>query len=210
MNGPSSIQSITQRTAVNAAFGAPLTKCLSASVPCDPGTASAIACLDVACGPAAVGRRIGTIHINAINRMLTGWALSHVGQKCRERSAPAIAHHDSATAVVLKSRSIRIFTAGSHVAPRDVFTCVRQAMRRVLFTTDTPTLAPARGRDTVAKIGRRCQCLPSAVAFAMPFQARIWVGAFFGRAHDKAAKSLSGYVDAVSAHLQDFTLLGAN
>ena len=72
--------------------------------------------------PAAVVWLVVAIIVATINRIAHRRAWSHVCQERLERVEPALAHSDSASAVVLKSVCLRISATLKHLLPNAVFT----------------------------------------------------------------------------------------
>lgn len=88
--------------------------------------------------------------------------LTHIGKKVLERVLPPLADRDAATAIVRKSRDVRIRASVPHVEPTRVFYAMPAPMR----ATSVPRVAPATLRPArVQSVGSDDRFL-SAIAAA--------------------------------------------
>ena len=104
--------------------------------------ASLIKALLLRRGPSAIARFVITIGVDAINRVLAGWARPHVGVEGGERFQPADADTHSTPAVPRKVLARDARAAVDQTSPRAEFHRGRQAMRGFRaqhVSLDTPT-----------------------------------------------------------------------
>lgn len=100
--------------------------------------------------PTAVTGFVVSIHIDAVNRMFSGWAWSHIVQKGRKTSAPLVAHGDASSAVVLIT---------------EIETAFPDSRPDIIFTRDRRTINSRSMRATSCRshFGRQ-----ASAAFRMP------------------------------------------
>ncbi len=124
--------------------------------------------------PHAVFWAVWAIVVNALNRVPSRWARTHVLNEIF-KGLPTLARGDAARAVVLEIFGSRIGAAIDHAGPDSMLARARSAMRAQsfgvalskLFATD----AAARQAATVQKVGSSNQLGPPAVTHADPSRA---------------------------------------
>lgn len=146
-------------------------------------------------GPTAILRRVGAVVVNALDGMLNGWPLPHVGIEVLERVEPAVAH-DNATATIARiGWNVRISASGLDMCPTAVLRRLDHAVRGVSHTDSLPLQAAAALSVTVSKMPATGNYLVSTIASAFPH------GATFGRMgiskHRKPTVSLPSHVNHV-------------
>lgn len=106
---------------------------------------AAVAGLFLASRPSTVVGRVGTIVVNAVQRVQSGWAPSHVSQKHCKVAAPTVTHHNSATSVTPPGCGTRIDAPFVHVGPNSVFRCAGAPVFRVATAGHVHRLANVDG-----------------------------------------------------------------
>lgn len=136
-----------------------------------PGTASdrsgvvmAVLRLLVARGPAAIAGFIGTVVVDAIQRMHWRRAWPHIVQKRREIGQPALADRDPSAPVPGISGGKSVSAALFHGQPRAIFT----AHGRAMFGDDCPVQAPAALMFAARQVMSMRDTLMAAVAATQP------------------------------------------
>jgi len=115
------------------------------------------------CGPTTVFRRITSIVIYAVNRVIPGWSWPHIFKEVDESVFPLPSITYSNTAIVV----IKLFCFGSlsiaapnHVTPDVMFRATSHAMSAILFANKLFLFATARNYLTVPKIAvLNCFCV---------------------------------------------------
>jgi hypothetical protein len=123
--------------------------------------------------PTAITRHVVTVVVDAVKRVLAGWAASHVGQERRERFLPAVTDTDASRAVVLEPNVIRIAAPSLHALPDFVFgrrlPARTFAVTRVRAATTVISASASATQDaTSAKLSTDCSTRPAAIASAKP------------------------------------------
>jgi hypothetical protein len=122
--------------------------------------------------PDAVVGLVSAIVILPLDRMSRTGPWPHVGQEVLEALPPAITYSDSARAVILISRSLRVGAARVHTDPREVFWRLSSpaalSMLCVFVGGDFAAQAPARLHGTLQKVMLPQRLLCSAIAAAKP------------------------------------------
>lgn len=80
-------------------------------------------------GPSAVTRFVIAVYVNAVNRMLRGWARPHVLVEVLERLQPPIAHRDATTAIPREVFLRHSGATADHPGPRSILTALRESVR---------------------------------------------------------------------------------
>jgi hypothetical protein len=146
------------------------------------------------CGPAAVGRLVVAVVVDAVNRMAWRRLAAHVCQKVLVRLAPSVADSDPPASVSVKPVIMRVGAAHYHRAPRPKFSgdstdsCV--AMRRHPLAQLVLVEAPTAHGVAIAKAGAVNHALSSTIASAQPI--RSTMKALGPRKNCIASESLSG------------------
>lgn len=110
----------------------PICQSTCLTVPGDLAIRSRIVSLFRASGPFAVFGTIVSVIINSVNRVVFAGLLSHIGVEIF-KSEPAIAHRDSATAVMPKRPLVGVSTSGQHCSPNPVGRTTTHTMSRFAF-----------------------------------------------------------------------------
>jgi len=92
-------------------------------VPCQQAGITSIAILNTPKHPSAIGWFVIAIVIDAVDRMLRRWSLTHIGKECRVGVAPSLANTDAAPAPETVAFGSRIRAALDHLGPAIVFGC---------------------------------------------------------------------------------------
>lgn len=171
-----------QTIIVNMEFACPLRNCLDTSVEFIQSFHASIQTLFASRSPMAVFRTVGSIIVNAINRVIARWSWPHIFIEISE-TIPALADRDASSSVALVSMGFRIETAFPNAAPDDVFgTCVvlaRLSMRQGRRMIETP----AATRSALAFQ----QVISQHVAF-LATHARAWIFRHAFRGDKRRAK----------------------
>lgn len=69
------------------------------------------------CRPSAIFWRIRARTVNTFNRVVWRRALAHVGKEIWKRETPALAHDDTATAIIRVYSTVRVIAAGMNPKP---------------------------------------------------------------------------------------------
>lgn len=82
-----------------------------------PADASRVASLRKAGGPPAIIRRVGTVVVDAVERVLWGRTIAHVREEVLEAVQPAVAHADAAPAIIGEGPIPRVYASLFSVRP---------------------------------------------------------------------------------------------
>ena len=126
MERPTFLQAFTQRVLVNAEFIGPVGQALRAPLERKPSVVSSVSILLAASRPRAVRRFVMTVVVVAFNGVLRRWPWTEVVVERLERMQPAVAHADTAAAVVMKLGVVRVVTTGLDRLPVATFRAFRQ------------------------------------------------------------------------------------
>lgn len=155
-------------------------------------------------GPAAVFRRVRTVVINSINRMVIGWPTSHVCDELFDGVAPTLAYVNATAAVVRKRLVVGVFASAAHSDPRVVLRSSGQSMlgrecRETLSSKlSAQTSATLRSSSSHRMRGKRALC--SAFAPTQPDRVALRLNRQPFE-NGESPKHLAGYVfDPVIRH----------
>lgn len=195
---PAFSESVAERGDFNSGDLRPFGNRLRLAAISDSSVASTVALLRQPISPPAVLWRIRTVVVDAINRVMFGWAWSHIAQKCHEAIAPFIAHNNTASAIASVRVVIRVVAAPLCATPDYVLRSLRQAMRGV--ASGFHSAAPTRSLFSRWEIARQYRLGRSAIASTQPFQAPMAVSASERRDYE-TTKSLTSKVVGVLVHM---------
>lgn len=159
----------------------------------DLAIVAAIARLGCVCRPSAIVRRVGTIVINALDRMFTEashlWSRSHIRVEVLKRLAPAVTNHDATATIVVIRRIVRVVASLNNRQPDVV---LRRMPLSVGATHRGGVLAAQAAATALAAVTQQ-QSLPNACGTAItstaPRDRQVITSALN---HDEAAKALAG------------------
>jgi hypothetical protein len=117
-HGPAVRQAIQDRPGQESLAFGPVSRCQCYTLIRNIDIIPFVSSLFIRCCPANVSRRIGTIVLNPINRMLGRWFGSNLGQELLERSKQEL---DTTTTITGKVLSRRTFTPRLHRQVSSVF-----------------------------------------------------------------------------------------
>jgi len=156
--------------------------------------------------PLAVVWLVIAVHVDALKR-ISRRARSHIAQKCREVTAPRLAHLNTPAAVVAELFCATVSTTTFRMLPRNVFTRLSRSVRSSGFARTFSAKAAATFGATMSKRRARYDDAVSAIAGAVPMSLRFSMRRDRLKQHDESAEALRG--DVVSAHIDNFTLIAA-
>lgn len=125
---------------------------------------TAISRLLLLCRPSAIVRCVVTAVVDAIQRMQSTWASSHVRKETRKIVVPFRAYLYAPSAVARVIVGVFIVAAVFHLAPRLIFRSLGKTVGGQHLLGD----APARSYISHAKIAANYGFLVSAIASAQP------------------------------------------
>lgn len=111
-------------------------------------------------GPPAVGRRVRSVVVYAIQAMAGRWLASHILQESRECVAPSPADGNSSSPISVPSGVGHPVTTPSHLNPSPIFGrpypptrfSVRESKRSVFLVAETPATTHATGYKVVGDL----------------------------------------------------------
>jgi hypothetical protein len=147
--------------------------------------------------PTHVSRLVASVVIDAANCVFRRRAAAHISQERREAVAPAIAHRNTAPAIVRKRRRLRIKATLLDRSPRVVFQAARPSVSAIARHEYGRQQASTALRRAVPQIASVDRFHDAARASASPVKrvAPVW----FNR-HEKP-KATPGQVDHATAHV---------
>ena len=100
------------------------------SVDMHEGIGSLIVGLLLYGSPSAVVRRVVAIIVNPVYRVLSGWAWSHIREKCGKVVFPLITNLDISGEIIFTSGVVRVIASPPNIKPRKIFRRISQAVFR--------------------------------------------------------------------------------
>lgn len=156
--------------------------------------------------PSAILGRIVGVVVDPIERE-PGSRISHVGVE-RARIAPPLAHANSASAVPMKAKTVRVVAAADHSDPSLIPACAAvdgSAVLRHSHPRALPAKTPTGSNESGGKVLVRDHSFGTALARATP--PRFPVACAIEGCRREAAESLPGQiVEVVSPHGYQFLL----
>lgn len=154
----------------------------------EPDIVSAIVLLGLAINPTAIARFVVALIVDAVNRVLGAGAWPHVGHEQGERTAPAIAHGNPTSAVILELVRVGVITPRQHRSPHAM-------LQRLAAAVGCHALS---GKLTLKTTTRRCvpggkmrrwhrHLVPASASAKVPSSSMIF-GEFFD--HRKPSEGL--------------------
>jgi hypothetical protein len=149
------------------------------------GVAPLVSLLFASSGPATVVRFVVSVIVDAIKRMIGGRTSAHVGQEVFVRTAPPIAHLESATAVTWIPLVRRIRATLTHINPCVVLgrplAATGIAVSRVAGAAFVAVITAAAQRLPVLQVGPLHDPFIAALAPAQKIRSRAFCGAGYDR-----------------------------
>lgn len=152
-----------------------------------------------ACGPAAVGRRVRAVVVDAVKLMSARRTSAHVANEGSEILAPLVAHSDSASAVAVELGVVSIVAARFCGRPHPVFGHRASAMNCQTRSRGLVLQATATADASTPQVFGAHQCYSAAVASASPHG--FAVGALNAVRGHESPKPLAGQIDYWAAHV---------
>jgi hypothetical protein len=110
-----------QSTVVNTKMPGPIGYAHCLAIVGDIVILARIVALFSAGSPSAIVRGVRPVIVNALDRMLRRWPLSHVGEEVVEGRVPSLAHDNPAPAIVRVDMGVGIVASGADASPYLVF-----------------------------------------------------------------------------------------
>lgn len=207
INIPAGLNPSAKRTRFHAGSPRPFGHRERDAIACDPAALTTVPHLDILQRPADITRFVMAVIVDAIKRVLGGWARADVRDERFERVLPLVTHANAATAVNVEITHVRVSAPLFGVAPRHVFGRVCESVSKAALPYEFVLMAAARFHGAANKMIRTWGAFRSAVASASNQRMATVRDALDYR---QAIEALAdGYRQRWSSHVSNFITAGA-
>ena len=171
---PSQFQSGAYALLRNIQFPTPLHHCLGFALKSHQAIVTFVIGLFFLCAPFAILRRIVTIVINAVNRMIRAWSFAHVGKKVFKLQ-PTVTNSNTASSIVHPLTQSGVATSAPHPLPTAIFRCFRFPVLTKCITNGFSMPTPARNSTMFIQYRTFYSSIIAALTQAQPLRMPLLV-----------------------------------